>query len=68
MGLDSDRAAEVLTTDAWTDAVLADQAEALEAGISGVPAVLYNGFTIIPGAQDTDTMELILRRLLTKVG
>ena len=37
-------------------------------GVGGVPAVTFNGAVVIPGAQDVDTMELVLRRLLTKVG
>jgi predicted DsbA family dithiol-disulfide isomerase len=67
-GLDTDSVGDLLASRAFADEVMADRAEALESGISGVPAVVYNGATIIPGAQDTETMELILKRLHAKVG
>jgi predicted DsbA family dithiol-disulfide isomerase len=67
VGLDADATAEVLASRSFADEVMADRAEAIEAGITGVPAVAYNGATLIPGAQDTDTMELILRRLHSKL-
>ena len=68
VGLDPGGAAALLASRSWADRVMEDQAEAIESGITGVPAVAVNGATIIPGAQDTDTMEAILRRLLARVG
>lgn len=68
VGLDPDAASELLASRSFADDVMQDRAEAIESGITGVPAVAYNGATIIPGAQDTETMELILRRLHAKVG
>lgn len=66
--LDPDAAGELLASRSFADEVMADQADAIESGITGVPAVAFNGATLIPGAQDTDTMESILRRLHAKVG
>jgi predicted DsbA family dithiol-disulfide isomerase len=67
VGLDADTAGEMLASRSFADEVMSDRAEAIEAGITGVPAVAYNGATLIPGAQDTDTMEIILRRLHSKL-
>ncbi len=67
-GFDREKCTDMLASRSWADDVVTDQAEAMEAFVTGVPAVLYNGATIIPGAQDTDTMEGILRRLVAKVG
>jgi len=68
VGLDAATAGELLVSRSFADEVMTDRAEAIESGITGVPAVAYNGATLIPGAQDTDTMETILRRLHAKVG
>lgn len=67
-GLDHQEASEALASGAFADAVRSDMAAALDAGITGVPAVAYNGAVVIPGAQDADTLEIVLRRLLAKVG
>lgn len=66
-GLDPDGASEALSSGAYADVVRSDMAEAVESGITGVPAVAYNGAVLIPGAQDVGTMEAVLRRLLAKV-
>jgi len=66
-GLAREGASELLASRRFADEVMNDRVEAIEAGITGVPAVAYNGATIIPGAQDVDTMELIIRRLHSKV-
>lgn len=66
-GLDPLDAAAVLAGDAWSDAVAADRAAAEDIGVTGVPAVTYNGAVVIPGAQDVDTMALLIDRLRTRV-
>jgi len=68
VGLDGTDVAVALASGAGADRVRADRAEAMEIGITGVPAVVYNGATIIPGAQDVDTMARVLARLRAKVG
>jgi predicted DsbA family dithiol-disulfide isomerase len=68
VGLDAGVAGDLLGTDGFADVVRADLADAVESGVTGVPAVVYNGAVLIPGAQDVDTMEAVLRRLLRKVG
>lgn len=42
--------------------VRADEAEARELGITGVPHFVINGGWAIPGAQDTETLLIVLRR------
>ncbi|MCZ7629894.1 MAG: DsbA family oxidoreductase [Microthrixaceae bacterium] len=68
VGLDSDAAGDLLDGDGFAEVVRSDAADALDAGVTGVPAVVYDGAVVIPGAQDLDTMEAVVRRLLAKVG
>lgn len=68
VGLEPDLVGEMLAAGSFAEQVRADQVEAASMGVGGVPAVTFNGAVVIPGAQDVDTMELVLRRLLTKVG
>ena len=48
--------------DTYTDEVRADQARAVEIGITGVPFFLVDGRFAIPGAQDPETMRITLER------
>ncbi|MFV0316873.1 MAG: DsbA family protein, partial [Microthrixaceae bacterium] len=68
VGLDRDEVTEVLASNAFADEVVADQRSAAELGVTGVPAIAVNGAVVIPGAQDVDTVETVLRRLLERVG
>ncbi|MEI2699181.1 MAG: DsbA family oxidoreductase [Microthrixaceae bacterium] len=64
VGLDADAAGEALASDEFAAAVSADQAEAVERGITGVPAFVIDDQWLIPGAQEVDQMV----RLLSRVG
>ncbi len=66
VGLPADEATEVLVSDSYADRVSADQAAAGEIGVTGVPAVVFNGAVVIPGAQEVDTVEKVLRRLVDR--
>lgn len=66
IGIESDAAAELLAGDGYSEVVRRDASEALASGVTGVPAVAFGGAVVIPGAQDVDTMEAVLRRLLKK--
>lgn len=44
--------------------VMADHNQAVEAGISAVPTVVMAGALAVPGAQDVDTYERLVARLL----
>lgn len=63
VGLDQDAATELLASTAFDEQVRADQAEAHERGISGVPAFVIDDEWIIPGAQDTERMVQLLSRV-----
>ena len=61
-GLDAGRAAEVLATDAYAEAVRADERQAGELDIHAVPTFVIEGRWAIPGAQDIDTFVELLER------
>ncbi len=59
---------KVLTGDAYTREVRADEAAAVQLGVTGVPYFLMNGVWAIPGAQDVATMLTLLRRAWSRLG
>lgn len=63
-GLPEAEVERVLAGDAFRDEVLADEREAAELGIHGVPYFLLDGKMAIPGAYPTAKMEEALRSLL----
>ncbi len=54
VGLDAKEVDALLSTDAFTDAVRADEAEATGLGISGVPFFVFDRRLAVSGAQDAD--------------
>ena len=54
--------------DAYADAVRADEAAAEDYGVTGVPLFLIGGVWPVPGAQDTETMLILLRRAWSRLG
>jgi predicted DsbA family dithiol-disulfide isomerase len=66
VGLDAAACAEVLAGDRYTDEVRADEQEAVELGITGVPFFVIDRAFGIPGAQDADTILSVLRRAWSK--
>jgi predicted DsbA family dithiol-disulfide isomerase len=68
VGLDTGWASGVVGSTRESDVVSDDQAEARELGITGVPAVAYQGAVLIPGAQEIDTMVQVLTRLRSRIG
>jgi predicted DsbA family dithiol-disulfide isomerase len=62
VGLETSEVDKVLKSGAYGDEVRADEAEATEREITGVPFFLVGNRFGIPGAQDTDTMLIVLRR------
>jgi predicted DsbA family dithiol-disulfide isomerase len=67
VGLDPAEVRDVLESDAYTEDVRADEAEAAQLEINGVPFFLVGGRFGIPGAQEVDTMVAILRRAWLKL-
>ena len=67
-GLDEEFTEKVLGGDAYTSEVRADEAAATELGVTGVPYFLLNGAWPVPGAQDVETMGILLRRAWSRFG
>jgi len=67
-GLPEHVAESVLASDAYADAVRADEAAAEDHGVTGVPLFLIGGVWPVPGAQDTETMLVLLRRAWSRLG
>jgi predicted DsbA family dithiol-disulfide isomerase len=65
-GLDADEVEAVLSGDAYTEPVRAEEERALEIGITGVPFFVIDGRFAIPGAQDAETMLAVLNRAWEK--
>jgi len=61
-GLDQAEVEAVLAGDAYGEEVRADEARAHELGITGVPFFVIDGRFAIPGAQDAETIGLVLQR------
>jgi predicted DsbA family dithiol-disulfide isomerase len=67
VGIPTTRAEEVLAGPASAEAVRADEAEATELGVTGVPYFLIGGAWPVPGAQDVETLGVVLRRAWSRV-
>lgn len=67
-GLDAVRTSEVLAGDEFAPEVEADRGAALELGISGVPAFVFEREFLVPGAQDTDRLAQLIERLRQRSG
>ena len=67
-GLDGALTEDVLQSDRYGSDVRADEAEAYELGVTGVPYFLIAGAWPIPGAQDTETLGIVLRRAWSRLG
>lgn len=62
VGLDDQATQDVLDSDSFADAVLADQQEATRIGVTGVPAFLFARKYVVAGAQSREVLLRILRR------
>ncbi|MFG6502221.1 DsbA family protein [Microbacterium sp. P05] len=63
VGLDEEQAREALTSERYLDDVRADQAQAAEYGISGVPFFVIDGKYGVSGAQPADAFAQIARQV-----
>jgi predicted DsbA family dithiol-disulfide isomerase len=66
VGLDTAEVTVILAGDRYTDEVRADESEAFEIGVTGVPFFVVDGKFGIPGAQDADTILNVLERAWAK--
>jgi len=67
-GLDADLVEEVLGGERYAGEVRADEAEAGVLCVTGVPFFLVAGAWPIPGAQDVETLSIVLRRAWSRLG
>ncbi|MCK6545693.1 DsbA family oxidoreductase [Myxococcota bacterium] len=68
VGLDRDALTKVLASGEYSDEVRADEEEARENGISGVPFFVLGGRYGVSGAQPTELLERALDRAWTELG
>jgi predicted DsbA family dithiol-disulfide isomerase len=59
---------KVLAGTAYTTEVRADEAAAEQLDVTGVPYFLIDGAWPIPGAQDVETLGIVLRRAWSRLG
>ena len=67
-GRPADVTEKVLGGDAYAEEVRADEAAAEELEVTGVPFFLIGGAWPVPGAQDVETLGLLLRRAWSRIG
>ena len=67
VGLPAALTEEVLGGPAYGDEVRADEAAATELGVTGVPYFLIGGAWPVPGAQDVETLGVVLQRAWSRV-
>jgi predicted DsbA family dithiol-disulfide isomerase len=65
-GMDRSAAAGWLADDALTQTVRNEQAYWLDQNITGVPAIVFDGRFMVPGAQSADTFADVIRKVLRK--
>ncbi len=63
-GLDAETARGILASDDFADDVRAEEAQWEDRFISGVPAFIFNGKYMVPGAQDPDVLVQVIERKL----
>lgn len=66
-GLDPAEATTVLAGDAFAASVREDLEDALDLGVTGVPAFAIEGRWLVTGAQDVETMVTLLERARTRL-
>lgn len=67
-GLSRDRAAAILASDEFADDVRADEQLFLRAGISSVPAIIFDREFLVSGGQPVEVFENVLRQIVAKRG
>jgi len=67
IGLDPERAGEVLASDQYAEEVRADENTYQGAGVSSVPAFIINNKYLISGAQEPDTLVRAFREIAAEI-
>lgn len=68
LGLDSEKAEEILNSDQYAQTVREDEATYQQAGISSVPAFIINRKYLISGAQEPGTLVQTFREIAGESG
>lgn len=68
VGLPEGLTDQVLASDDYGKEVRADEAAAAELGVTGVPYFLINEAWPVPGAQDVETLGVVLQRAWSRLG
>jgi predicted DsbA family dithiol-disulfide isomerase len=63
VGLPAERAAAILASDEYADAVRADEQVFQRAGINAVPAIIFERRHLVSGGQPVEVFERVLREL-----
>jgi predicted DsbA family dithiol-disulfide isomerase len=66
VGLDADRARQILASDEYADEVRAQERYFMERGIRAVPSVIINDRHLISGGQPVEVFEQALRQIAAK--
>jgi predicted DsbA family dithiol-disulfide isomerase len=66
VGLDRDEAQNWLANEALSGAVRGEQAYWRDENISGVPAIIFDGAFMVPGAQSAETFARVIEKILAK--
>jgi predicted DsbA family dithiol-disulfide isomerase len=66
VGLSYDEVSTFLAGDIGVADVAADLQQAIDVEITGVPAYVFDGKWMVPGAQEPDTFVQVLRRVVSK--
>jgi predicted DsbA family dithiol-disulfide isomerase len=62
-GLDSNQVSNMLNSNFGQDQLDSDLLRANELGVTAVPTYIFNDQWSVPGAQDTETFERVLKKL-----
>lgn len=65
-GMDRDAAAAWLADEALTQTVRSEQAHWIDQNITGVPAIVFDGKFMVPGAQSAETFADVIAKILRK--
>ncbi len=66
IGLDRQAASAAFDDPAIADAVRGEQRQASDANVTGVPAMVFDGKFLVPGAQEPETYVNVLRRVAAR--
>ena len=67
IGFDREADSEFLESDRGAAEVAAELAEGRDEGVTAVPTFVFEGQWAVPGAQDPDTMLMVLRRVRDRI-